>query len=127
MTALWIALWSACFALTGTMGDATSSTPWALTTNDVAYDPGSVDFRSLRGNYYDLLDASGNQLQDSQVPVQRGRFWPELHNGSSAFLAGGHSPATRWWPGWAGLRRAASIFSGVGGPPAPRTAPAEVR
>src|SRR5262249_43368408 len=58
---------------------------WENTTNTVAYDPRSVDFRSLRGNFYDLFAAShGNQLQDSQVPVQRGRFWPELHTGATA-------------------------------------------
>jgi len=57
-----------------------------LTTNPIAYDPRSVDFRSLRQNYYDLVSAShGNTLQDSQVPVQRGRFWPELHTGTTAF------------------------------------------
>ncbi|MBS2014865.1 MAG: hypothetical protein JST00_18390 [Deltaproteobacteria bacterium] len=69
------------FALTGTMGDATvGGTPWQLATNDLAFDNGSIDFRSLRGNYYDFLAASqGIQLQDSQVSVERGRFWPELH------------------------------------------------
>jgi hypothetical protein len=68
------------FALTGTMGDATAKgKTWELATNDVAFDNGSVDFRSLRGNYYDFLAASGGvQVQDSQVAVQRGRFWPEL-------------------------------------------------
>jgi hypothetical protein len=74
------------FSITGTMGDATvNGKAWEFTTNPVAYDPRSVDFRSLRGNFYDLFAAShGNQLQDSQVPVQRGRFWPELHTGATA-------------------------------------------
>ena len=70
------------FALTGTMGDAsTQGDVWDGTTNSLAFDKGSIDFRSLRGNYYDFLAASnGIQLQDSQVSVERGRFWPELHN-----------------------------------------------
>jgi hypothetical protein len=73
------------FALTGTMGDASSgANVWDLTTNTQAFDKGSIDFKSLRGNYYDFLAASkGIQLQDSQVSVERGRFWPELHNASS--------------------------------------------
>jgi hypothetical protein len=69
------------YSITGTMGDATpKGKPVSpLAVNTTAYDTRSLDFRSLRGNYYDLLAASGTQLQDSQVPVQRGRFWPELH------------------------------------------------
>lgn len=70
------------YSITGTMGDATpegrQATPLVL--NSTAYDTHSLDFRSLRGNYYDLLNASQSQLQDSQVTVARGRFWPELHN-----------------------------------------------
>lgn len=114
------------FALTGTMGDPGNK---ELATNPVAYDPASVDFRSLRGNYYDLLDASGNQLQDSQVPVQRGRFWPELHNGSSAFLAGGQRlPIKTYFMGtvgthhWGlGFPRAFSSHDGLDANPFPRT------
>jgi len=71
------------FAITGTMGDATPEggevSPLAL--NEAAYDTRSVDFRTLRGNFYDLYAASGSQLQDSQVPVQRARFLPEIHAG----------------------------------------------
>lgn len=69
------------FAITGTMGDATNEgeQPSPLALNETAYDTHSLDFRSLRGNYYDLLAASNNQLQDSQVPLPRGRFWPEIH------------------------------------------------
>ena len=68
------------FAITGTMGDATpeGAQPSPLVKTPLAYDPQSVDFRNLRGNYYDLLGASGTQLQDSQVPVQRGRFWDDV-------------------------------------------------
>ena len=68
------------YAITGTMGDATHEQGklWSGGFNPLAYDTRSVDFRSLRGNYYDLLAASGNEANDSQVPVQRGKFWPEL-------------------------------------------------
>jgi hypothetical protein len=68
------------FAITGTMGDATpeGAQPSPLVKTPLAYDPRSVDFRNLRGNFYDLLGASGTELQDSQVPVQRGRFWDDV-------------------------------------------------
>ncbi len=68
------------YALTGTMGDVTPAAgkAWALVNNPAAYNVGSIDHKSLRGNYYDLVDAGRMQLNDSQVPVSRGRFWPEL-------------------------------------------------
>jgi len=118
------------FALTGTMGDATSSTPWALTTNDVAYDPGSVDFRSLRGNYYDFLAASGGiQLQDSQVSVNRGKFWPALHNPSTvnAPFNPNQKPIKAYFMGTVGTHHWGLSFprafttQGVEGNPFPRT------
>jgi hypothetical protein len=116
------------FALTGTMGDATKDKPWEQTMNTVAYDTRSVDFRSLRGNYYDLFDAShGNQLQDSQVPVQRGRFWPELHTGATAL--GTPRPGFRtYFMGTVGVHhwglafpRAYSSRDGLEANPFPRT------
>jgi hypothetical protein len=69
------------FSITGTMGNATAEGDQVdpLAVNDVANDIHSLDFRSLRGNYYDLLAASGNQLQDSQVPVQRGLIWNDVN------------------------------------------------
>ena len=68
------------FAITGTMGDVSRSqnAVWPLTTNTTAYNPGSIDFKSLRQNYYDLYAAGGTELNDSQVPVSRGRFWVDL-------------------------------------------------
>jgi hypothetical protein len=70
------------YAITGTMYDSGNK---EMSTNKQAYDPKSVDFQSLRGNFYDLLAASGTQLQDSQVPVQRGRFWPALLDPRTGF------------------------------------------
>ena len=117
------------FAITGTMGDVESNgKPWPLTTNPIAYDPRSVDFRSLRGNYYDLVAAShGNTLQDSQVPVQRGRFWPELHTGSTAFGAASPTIET-YFMGTLGIHhwglgfpRAFTSHDGLEANPFPRT------
>jgi hypothetical protein len=70
------------FSITGTMGDATADGQQVnpLAINPVANDIHSLDFRSLRGNYYDLLAASGNQLQDSQVAVQRGLIWNDVNH-----------------------------------------------
>jgi hypothetical protein len=118
------------FSITGTMGDATvgDNKPWENVTNTVAYDPRSVDFRSLRVNYYDLFAASGgNQLQDSQVPVQRGRFWPELHTGTTAL--GTPSPGIKtYFMGTLGIHhwglafpRAYSSHDGLEANPFPRT------
>jgi hypothetical protein len=68
------------FALTGTMGDATRQPgrTWHGFANLHAYDPGSIDFKSLRTNYYDLLGASGIEANDSQVTLSRAKFWPAL-------------------------------------------------
>lgn len=68
------------FALAGTMGDATRQPghTWAHAQNASSYDPTSIDFKSLRTNYYDLLDASGIEANDSQVTVNRAKFWPSL-------------------------------------------------
>jgi len=94
------------FALTGTMGDAsTNANVWDLTTNDRAFDKGSIDFKSLRGNYYDFFAASkGIQLQDSQVSVERGRFWPELHNpgGDGAVFNAAQTPIQSYFMGTMG-------------------------
>src|SRR5262249_574009 len=39
----------------------------------------SIDFPSLRSSYYQLVAASnGSELNDSQVPLQRTRFWPKV-------------------------------------------------
>lgn len=113
------------FALTGTMADAGDK---ELATNRVAYDPTSIDFRSLRGNFYDLLDASGNELQDSQVPVQRGRFWPELHTGATAFNPAQRGQIKSYYMGVVGVHhwglafpRAYSNKGGEQANPFPRT------
>lgn len=68
------------FALTGTMGDATRQpgATWAHAQNTIGYDPTSIDFKSLRTNYYDLLGASGIEANDSQVTINRAKFWPNL-------------------------------------------------
>jgi hypothetical protein len=121
------------FALTGTMGDATTADkPWAIATNPIAYDTGSIDFRSLRGNYYDMLAASGgDQLQDSQVAVQRGRFWPMLHDpsvpGATPFNPS-QAPIHTYFMGTVGVHhwglafpRAFSSQDGLEANPFPRT------
>ena len=68
------------FALTGTMGDATRQPgeTWPHAQNQIAYDPTSLDFKNLRTNYYDLLGASGIEANDSQVTINRAKFWPTL-------------------------------------------------
>jgi hypothetical protein len=114
------------YAITGTMGDATAKgAPVSpLTLNETAYDTRSLDFRSLRGNYYDLLAASQNQLQDSQVPVQRARFWPDVH----AAMNPAQQPLKTYFMGTVGIHhwglsfpRAFSTNDGVGANPYPRT------
>jgi hypothetical protein len=114
------------YAITGTMGDATApgAEPTPLVLNDAAYDTHSLDFRSLRGNYYDLLAASGNQLQDSQVPVQRARFWPELHSAMNP----AQQPMKAYFMGTVGVHhwglsfpRAFSTNDGMEANPFPRT------
>jgi len=68
------------YALTATMGDATTTgAPSPLATNAASYDARSIDHRSLRTAYYDLFEATGEQLQDGRVAVQRGRFLPDIH------------------------------------------------
>lgn len=114
------------YAVTGTMGDATAEggpvSPLAL--NETAYDPRSLDFRSLRGNYYDLFAASHDQLQDSQVPVQRARFWSDLH----AELNPHQQPLKTYFMGTVGVHhwglsfpRAFSTRDGLSANPFPRT------
>jgi hypothetical protein len=70
------------FSITGTMGDVTAQgdQPSPLVLDEVANDIRSLDFRSLRQNYYDLFNATGNQLQDSQVPVQRALIWNDVNH-----------------------------------------------
>ncbi len=62
------------------MGDPTpaSGSAWALAANPVAYNPKSLDYRFLRNPYYDLYDASGLALNDSQTVFSRTRIWPEV-------------------------------------------------
>jgi hypothetical protein len=114
------------YAITGTMGDATANggpvSP--LTLNETAYDTRSLDFRSLRGNYYDLFAASQNQLQDSQVPVQRARFWPDVH----AAMNPAQQPLQTYFMGTVGIHhwglsfpRAFSTNDGLNANPYPRT------
>ena len=111
------------------LGDATEGRPWDLVTNPVAYDNGSVDFRSLRGNYYDLFAASGVQLQDSQVPVERARFWPALHvpSASSTPFNPAQKPIKTYFMGTVGTHHWGLAFpkafstQGMDGNPYPRT------
>jgi len=114
------------FAITGTMGDATPAGQQAspLVTTPVANDPRSVDFRSLRGNYYDLLGASGTELQDSQVPVQRGRFWNEV----TTAMNPAQGPMKTYFMGTIGIHhwgmsfpRAFATHDGLEANPFPRT------
>ncbi len=114
------------YAITGTMGDVTAKggpvSP--LTLNETAYDTRSLDFRSLRGNYYDLFAASQNQLQDSQVPVQRARFWNDL----TTQLNPSQQPLQTYFMGTVGIHhwglsfpRAFSTKDGLSANPYPRT------
>jgi hypothetical protein len=114
------------YAITGTMGDATApgGPVSPLTLNETAYDTRSLDFRSLRGNYYDLLGASHNQLQDSQVPVQRARFWNDL----TTQLNPAQQPLQTYFMGTVGVHhwglsfpRAFSTKDGLSANPFPRT------
>jgi hypothetical protein len=68
------------FAIASTMGDASASKSqvWPEVNNTAAYNLGSLDHKMLRGNYYDLLPLTHMELNDSQVPMTRGRFWPEM-------------------------------------------------
>ena len=114
------------FAITGTMGDATAEgTPVSpLALNETAYDTKSLDFRSLRGNYYDLFGASQHQLQDSQVPVHRARFWSDVHTSMNPKQA----PLDTYFMGTLGIHhwglsfpRAFSTKDGLTANPFPRT------
>jgi hypothetical protein len=114
------------YAITGTMGDATpeGALPSPLVKTPLAYDPQSVDYRNLRGNYYDLLAASGTQLQDSQVPVQRGRFWDDVDRA----LNPAQAPLKTYFMGTVGsshwglsFPRAFATHDGLEANPFPRT------
>ena len=51
----------------------------ALSHDPISTSAGSIDWTSLRPSYYQLADAGkGMELNDSQVPLQRVRFWPHL-------------------------------------------------
>jgi len=51
----------------------------ALARDPLTIFAGSIDFHSLRTSYYQLVAASGGgELNDSQVPLQRARFWPRV-------------------------------------------------
>jgi len=79
------------YAIGATMADAArperANTPLfdAKGVCSLAKDPvstfvDSVDFHSLRSSYYQLVAASGGcELNDSQVPLQRVRFWPKIN------------------------------------------------
>ncbi len=114
------------YALTGTMGDATApgQQPHILVNTPVSNDPRSVDYKSLRGNYYDLLQASGTQLQDSQVPLQRGRFWDDVNQ----VLNPNQAPLKTYFMGTVGIHhwglsfpRAFATHDGLDANPFPRT------
>jgi hypothetical protein len=59
------------YAVSGTMGAG-------LVTHEKAFNPDSADDRMLVGDYNDYLNSSGVLLNDSQVAIERVRFWPEL-------------------------------------------------
>ncbi len=114
------------FAINGTMGDATpeGKRPLPLVLNRTAYDTQSLDFRNLRMNFYDLFAAGGGQLQDSQVPVQRAMFWPELNSALNAK----QKPIESYFLGTLGIHhwglsfpRAFSTKDGLTANPFPRT------
>jgi hypothetical protein len=113
------------FSIAATMGDSTPKrgTPWPFVTNATAYDPQSIDFKSLRGNFYDLFTASQTDLNDSQVPLSRARFWPEVH----ALLNPAQLPLRTYFMGTLGVHhwglafpRAFATKDGLSANPFPR-------
>lgn len=114
------------FSVTATMGDATrGGHAWPLATDAEVNDTRSVDFKSLRTNFYDLFDASGLDLNDSQVTLPRARIWPELH----PVLNPGQAPIKAYFMGTLGTHhwglafpRAIPTQDGLRGNPFPRTA-----
>ena len=69
------------FALTGTMPEPTTpgKIPHELTGNTHAYNSRSIDYSILRKSYYDLYKVTNQQLNDSQVSLDKSRFWPQIH------------------------------------------------
>lgn len=114
------------FAITATMGDATrDGRVWPLTVDASVNDTRSIDFKSLRGNFYDLFAATGLDVNDSQVTLPRARFWPDVH----PILNGAQSPVRAYFLGTLGTHhwglafpRALPTDDGLRGNPYPRTA-----
>lgn len=113
------------FSVTATMGDATrDGQMWPLTTDETVNDPRSIDFKSLRGNFYDLFAASGIDLNDSQVTFPRARFWASAH----PILNPEQAPVRAYFMGTLGTHhwglafpRAFATQDGLTGNPFPRT------
>ena len=60
------------YSVAGTMGEGVNQHP-------MGFNPDSQDDRMLNGNYNDYKNASnGVLINDSQVAIQRVKFWPEL-------------------------------------------------
>jgi pimeloyl-ACP methyl ester carboxylesterase len=70
------------FALTSTMGDPTVKPGEVspLAKNEAADDVRALDFKNERTSYYNLLGMTKTPLNDADVTVPRGRFWPELNS-----------------------------------------------
>jgi hypothetical protein len=128
------------FSITGTMGNTVvDGVPWEeahpespVVTNPVAYDKASIDFNSLRGNYYDLVQKSQGrylfQVNDSQVQVQRGRFWPNLAAAGGGRVHANGDQLKTYFMGTVGVHhwglsfpRAFSTNDGLEANPFPRT------
>lgn len=69
------------FALTSTMGDPTAKPGQIspLARNEAADDIRALDFKNERTSYYNLLGMTQTPLNDADVTLPRGRFWPELN------------------------------------------------
>jgi pimeloyl-ACP methyl ester carboxylesterase len=77
------------YAIAGTMADPDASGEKTLIENPYSYNVGSPDQLELLANYRDFTGYSKKRLNDSQVAVDRVRFWPSLNamlNSSNAAM-----------------------------------------
>jgi pimeloyl-ACP methyl ester carboxylesterase len=69
------------YSIAGTMMNPESDNPAEIeiSTNNVSYNPLLPDFHSLQNSYLDFYHLTGVQTNDSQVAIEKARFWPEVH------------------------------------------------
>lgn len=72
------------YALSGTMMDTFKhldfGRPGDVSRRDLCFDDKSLDYRTIRTFYYDMVRDGQTELSDGQVPVHRALFWPQLHH-----------------------------------------------